>query len=71
MSIALGVAYGTAQHIDVDVLIMKRVAAILVSKDLNFVQKHHRKTVAKEMISESQSDPTMKRIITGGRDVGL
>ncbi|XP_032682930.1 protein GVQW3-like [Odontomachus brunneus] len=55
MSSELGIAYGTAQHIVVDVLGMRRVAARLVPKDLNFVQKHHRKTVAEEMISEAQS----------------
>ena len=66
ISSELGISYGTAQHIVVDVLGMRRVAARLVPKDLNFLQKHHRKTVAEEMISEAQSDPTfMKRIITG------
>ena len=66
ISSELGISYGTAQHIVVDVLGMRRVVARLVPKDLNFVQKHHRKTVAEEMISEAQSDPTfMKRIITG------
>ncbi|CAK9811861.1 Mariner Mos1 transposase [Anthophora quadrimaculata] len=62
----LSIAYGTAQQILVDTLGMRRVAARLVPKDLNFVQKHHRKTVAADLISEARNDPTfMKRIITG------
>ena len=45
---------------------MRRIAARLVTKDLTSVQKHHRKTVAEDVISESKNDPTfMKRIITG------
>ena len=40
MSSELGIAYGTAQHIVVDVLGMRRVAARLVPKDLNFVQNY-------------------------------
>ncbi|XP_028047733.1 protein GVQW3-like [Monomorium pharaonis] len=64
----LNIAYGSAQHIMVDILGMKRVAARLVPKDLNFVQKQFQKTVAQEMISEVTDDPTMmKRIITGDK----
>ncbi|XP_053947783.1 protein GVQW3-like [Anastrepha ludens] len=61
----LGISYGTAQPIVVDVLGMLPVTARLVRKELNFVQKHHRKTVAEDMISEAQSNPTfVKWIIT-------
>lgn len=60
------ISYGSAEHIVLDILGMRRVAAKLVPKDLNFIQKHHRKTVAEELISEAENDPTfMKRIITG------
>lgn len=62
----LGISYGSAEHILVDVLGMKRVAARLVPKELNFLQKQCRMSVAKEMISNADNDPTfMKRIITG------
>ncbi|CAK9799943.1 Mariner Mos1 transposase [Anthophora quadrimaculata] len=45
---------------------MRRVAARLVPKELNFLQKEHRKAVAEDMISRASSDFTfMKRIITG------
>ena len=50
----------------VDILGMQRVATRLVPKELNFLQKDHRKKVAEDMISQAQNDPTfMKRIITG------
>lgn len=50
----------------VDVLGMKRVAARLVPKKLDFLQKERRMTVAKEMIANADNDPTfMKRINTG------
>ena len=50
----------------VHVLGMKRVAARLVPKDLNFLQKERRVEVAKEMFSNVADDPTfIKRIITG------
>jgi len=49
ISSELGIAYGTAQHIVVDVLGMRRVAARLVPKDLNCTElfdqtssKYHR-----------------------------
>ncbi|CAK9801685.1 Mariner Mos1 transposase [Anthophora quadrimaculata] len=49
-----------------EVLGMRRVAARLVPKELNFLQKEHRKAVAEDMISRASSDFTfMKRITTG------
>ena len=46
---------------------MRRVAARLVPKELNFLQKEHRKQVAEDMLEQANSDPTfMKHIITGG-----
>ena len=45
---------------------MKRVAARLVPKDLNFLQKEPRVEVAKEMLANVANDLTfIKRIITG------
>lgn len=59
-------SYGSVQSILQNDLGLKRVAAKLVPKELNFIQKLHRVEVAKEMISIAHSDPTfIKRIITG------
>ncbi|XP_043260410.1 uncharacterized protein LOC122401986 [Colletes gigas] len=45
---------------------MRRVAARLVPKELNFLQKEHQEAVAEDTISRASSDFTfMKRIITG------
>ena len=63
---ALNISDGSTQHIVVHVLGMKRVAARLVPKDLNFLQKERRVEVAKEMLANVADDPTfIKRIITG------
>ena len=60
------ISYGSTQHIVVHVLGMKQVAAKLVPKDLNFLQKERRVEVAKEMLANVADDPTfIKRIITG------
>ena len=62
----LNIAYGSAQDISVNDLGLRRVAAKLVPKDLNFMQKRDRVDVAKDMLSKVDSDPSfMKRIITG------
>ena len=38
----------------------------LVRKELNFLQKEHRKPVSEDMVTRAASDPNfMKRIITG------
>ena len=47
---ALNISCRSTQHIVVHVLGMKRVAARLVPKDLNFLQKERRVEVAKKMI---------------------
>ena len=45
---------------------MKRVAARLVPKDLNFLQKELRVEFVREMLANVADDPTfIKRIITG------
>jgi len=62
----LNIAYGSVQDIIVNDLGLRRVAAKLVPKDLNFMQKRDRVDIAKDMISKVESDPTfIKRIITG------
>lgn len=55
----------TVHNILTNVLCMKRVAAKLVPKELNFLQREHRKQVSEDMFSRAASDPNfMKRIIT-------
>jgi len=62
----LNIAYGSVQDIVVGDLGLRRVAAKLVPRDLNFTQKRDRVDIAKDMISKAESDPTfIKRIITG------
>ena len=62
----LNIAYRSAQDILVNDLGLRRVAAKLVSKDLNFMQKRDRVDVAKNMLSKVDSDPSfIKRIIAG------
>ena len=62
----LNIAYGSAQDILVNDLGLRSVAAKLVPKDLNFMQKRDRVDVAKYMLSKVDSDPSfIKRIITG------
>ena len=57
---------GSIQDIVVNGLSLRRVAAKLVPKELNFMQKKDRVVIAKDMISKTESDPTfIKRIITG------
>ncbi|XP_018307965.1 uncharacterized protein [Mycetomoellerius zeteki] len=62
----LNIAYGSVQDIVVNDLGLRRVAAKLVPKELNFMQKRDCVDIAKDMISKAESDPTfIKRIITG------
>ncbi|XP_012231261.1 protein GVQW3-like [Linepithema humile] len=62
----LDMSHESVHIILVDVLGMRRVAARLVPKELNFLQKEHRKQVAEDMLQRANSDPTfIKRIITG------
>lgn len=62
----LNIAYGSIQDIVVNDFGLRRVAAKLVPKELNFMQKRDRVDIAKDMISKAESDPTfIKRIITG------
>ena len=63
----LNIAYGSAQDILVNDLGLRRVAAKLVPKNLNFMQKRDRVDIAKDMLSKVDSDPSFikRRIITG------
>ncbi|CAK9806984.1 hypothetical protein ANTPLA_LOCUS5107 [Anthophora plagiata] len=62
----LNIAYGSVQDVLVRDLGLRRGAAKLVPKDLNFMQKKDRVEIAKDMISKAESDLTfIKRIITG------
>ena len=62
----VNISFKSVHNILIDILGMKRVAARLVPKELNFVQKAQRKHVAEDMVSRASTDPTfMKRIITG------
>jgi len=62
----LNIDCGSIQDIVVNGLGLRRVAAKLVLKELNFMQKRDRVVIAKDMISKAESDPTfIKRIITG------
>ncbi|XP_015905527.1 protein GVQW3-like [Parasteatoda tepidariorum] len=66
ISEGLNIAYGSVQDILANDLGFRRVAAKLVPKDLNFIQKRNCVDVAKDMICEAESDPTfIRRIITG------
>ncbi|XP_011055427.1 PREDICTED: putative uncharacterized protein FLJ37770 [Acromyrmex echinatior] len=60
----------TDENINKDIVVndlgLRRVAAKLVPKELNFMQKRDRVDIAKDMISKTESDSTfIKRIITG------
>jgi len=58
--------YRSIQDIVVNGLDLRRVAAKLIPKELNFMQKRDRVVIAKDMISKAEFDPTfIKRIITG------
>lgn len=69
IAVLLGISYGSAEHILTDVLGLKRVASRLVPKKLNFIQKQRRVDVAKEMISNADSDPTFIECIITGDEV--
>ncbi|XP_033232109.1 histone-lysine N-methyltransferase SETMAR-like [Belonocnema kinseyi] len=62
----LNIAYGSVQDIIVNDLGLRRVAAKLVPKDLNFMQKKDRVDITQDMLSKVEMDPAfIKRIITG------
>lgn len=62
----VNMSHESVRNILVDVLGMRRVAARLVPKDLNFFQKEQRKLIAQDMLDNVNNDPTfMERIITG------
>ena len=62
----LNIAYGSIQDIVVNGLGLRRVAAKLVPKELNFMQKRDCIVIAKDMISKAESDPTFTTLIIIG-----
>lgn len=66
MAAEISVSHESIRTILKDTLGMKHVAARLVPKDLNFLQKLNRVKVAEDMLEQVDSDPTfIKRIVTG------
>ena len=62
----MNMSHETSHHILVYVLGMRKVAARLVPKDLNFFQKVNRSKVAEDMLERVNYNPTfIERIITG------
>ena len=59
----LGISFGSIQAILKDHLNLRRIAARLVPKKLNFMQKEHRVKVCEEMLSDYSA--SIQRIITG------
>ena len=50
----LNLVYGRAQLSVIDIFGMRRVSARLALKDLSFIERHHRRTVAEDLISEAK-----------------
>lgn len=62
----VGISFGTCQAIFTDVLGMKRAAAKIVPKLLNFEQKQRRMDIAQELLNIVNDDPDfLKNVITG------
>ena len=61
-----GISFGLCQAIFTDVLSMKRAAAKIVPKLINFEQKQRRMGIAQEMLTTFNDDlDLLKRVITG------
>ena len=52
----VGISFGSFQRIFTDILGMKRAAAKMVPKLLNFEQKQHRMDIAQEMLTTFNDD---------------
>lgn len=62
----LNISYGSCEAIITHELGMRRVAAKMIPKLLNFQQKQYRKEVAQQMLNDVENDPELlKRVITG------
>lgn len=62
----VGISFGSCQAIFTDVLGMKRAAAKIVPKLLNFEQKQRRMDIAQELLNIVNDDPDfLKKVITG------
>ena len=61
------ISFGSCQAIFTNVLGIKRAAAKIVPKLLNFKQKHSRIDIAQEMLTTFNDDSDLlKKVITGG-----
>ena len=64
----VGISFGSCQAIFTDVLGIKRAAAKIVPKLLNFEQKQRPKDLAQEMLATFNDDPDLlKKVITGDK----
>ena len=61
-----GISFGLCQAIFTDVLGMKRAAAKIVPKLLNFEQKQRRMDIAKAMLTTFNDDPDLLKKATTG-----
>ena len=63
----VGISFGSCQAILTDVLGMKRAAAKIVPKLLNFEQNQRLMDIAQKMLTTFNDNPDLpKKIITGG-----
>ena len=61
----IDISFGSCQAIFTDVLGMKRAAAKIVPKLLNFVEKQHRMDIAQKKLTTFNNDPDLlKKVIT-------
>jgi hypothetical protein len=68
IAVKLSISHESFRNILTNHLGMKHVAARLVPKDLNFLQKLNRIKVTEDMLERVNSDPKfMKRIVTGDK----
>ena len=62
----LNISEESVRSILMDILVIRRVAAWLLSKELNFLKKQYREQVSLDMLDRANSDPTfMELIVTG------
>lgn len=62
----LEISNGSVHSILHDVLGMRRVAARLVPKMLNFLQKEHRKSIAEEMLTMAETSVSKTQVAAPG-----
>ena len=62
----LSISDKSVRSILVDILGMRLIAARLVLKELNFLQKHYREQVSLDILNRANDDPTFAEHITAG-----